>query len=90
MHTRGMGLFISLCVLIVVLAGCATTPGALPSGKTEAGEGTRRDSRRADCPERGLPGNHSHHHNAAGLKIPRPAASRRILCKRRRDDFGTV
>ena len=22
MHTRGMGLFISLCVLIVVLAGC--------------------------------------------------------------------
>ena len=55
MHTRGMGLFISLCVLIVVLAGCATTPGALPSGKTEAGEGTgatagEQTVRSADCP----------------------------------------
>ena len=55
MHTRGMGLLISLCVLIVVLAGCATTPGALPSGKTEAGEGTGATAggqtvRSADCP----------------------------------------
>ena len=55
MHMRGMALFISLCVLIVVLAGCATTPGALPSGKTEAGEGTgatagEQTVRSADCP----------------------------------------
>ncbi len=55
MHTRGMALFISLCVLIVVLAGCATTPGALPSGKTEAGEGTgatagEQTVRSAECP----------------------------------------
>ena len=55
MHTRGMGLFISLCVMIVVLAGCATTPGALPSGKTEAGEGTgatagEQTVQSADCP----------------------------------------
>ena len=55
MHTRGMALFISLCVLIVVLAGCATTPGALPSGKTEAGEGTgatagEQTVESADCP----------------------------------------
>ena len=55
MHTRGMGLLVSLCVLIVVLAGCATTPGALPSGKTEAGESTgatagEQTVRSADCP----------------------------------------
>ena len=55
MHTRGMGLFISLCVLVVVIAGCATTPGALPSGKTEAGEGTgatagEQTVQSADCP----------------------------------------
>ncbi len=55
MHTRGMGLFISLCVLIVVLAGCATTPGALPSGKTEAGEGIgatagEQTVQSAECP----------------------------------------
>ena len=56
MHTRGLGLLITLCVLIVVLASCATTPGALPSGKTEAGEGTgatagEQTVRSADCPE---------------------------------------
>ena len=55
MHTRGMGLLISLCVLIVVLAGCATTPGALPSGKTEAGESTgatagEQTVQSAECP----------------------------------------
>ena len=55
MHTRGMALFISLCVLIVVLAGCATTPGALPSGKTEVREGTGATAggqtvQSADCP----------------------------------------
>ena len=55
MHTRGMGLLVSLCVLIVVLAGCATTPGALPSGKTEAGESTGATAGEqtvwsADCP----------------------------------------
>ena len=55
MHTRGMALFISLCVLIVVLAGCATTPGALPSGKTEAGEGIgatagEQTVQSAECP----------------------------------------
>ena len=55
MHTRGMGLFISLCVMIVVLAGCATTPGALPSGKTGTGESTGAKAgeqavQRADCP----------------------------------------
>ena len=55
MHTRGMALFISLCVLIVVLAGCAVAPGALPSGKTEAGEGTGataggQTAQSADCP----------------------------------------
>ncbi len=55
MQARGMALLISLCVLIVVLAGCATTPGALPSGKTEAGEGTgatagEQTVQSADCP----------------------------------------
>jgi hypothetical protein len=55
MHTRGLGLLVTLCVLIVVLASCATTPGALPSGKTEAGEGTgatagEQTVRSADCP----------------------------------------
>ena len=55
MHTRGMGLLITLCVLIVVLASCATTPGALPSGKTEAGEGIgatagEQTVRSTDCP----------------------------------------
>ena len=55
MQARGIALFISLCVLIVVLAGCATTPGALPSGKTEAGESTgatagEQTVQSADCP----------------------------------------